>query len=309
MLGTLLKQRADIYQFHDPELIPVGLLLKLVFRKRVIYDLCEDFPSMMLNKRYLPSEFRGIVNAVVKFAESTAAKHLDGIVTADPLTLRRLARVRGSRKLVFLNFPILHYFPAKPAATTQFDFVYRGGLSERAGVLLLFEAMRAMVRRGRRPRVLLIGYTDDEVSLAAIEAASKDKILAGLIEIRGRIPHEEMAATLSLAKVGLCPLRPIPKFLLNIPVKVWEYWACGIPAIATNLPPIRPFFRDGQYGMLVPPDDAQALADACEWMMDHPAEAQEMGRNGLRAIQERLNNGGEVNRLIRFYEHLMREPG
>lgn len=305
MLGILLRQRADIYQFHDPELIPIALLLKLVFRRRVVYDVCEDFPSMMLNKRYLPHQMRRAACSVVKFAEDAAAKHLDGVVTADPSTLRRLARVGGSRKLVFLNFPNLHYFPGEPVAVAEFDFVYRGGLSERAGTLVLCEAVRTMVRRGRRPRVLLVGYADDDESLMAIKSAISD-IPADLIEIRGTIPHEQMAATLSLGKVGLCPLRPIPKFLLNIPVKVWEYWACGIPAIATDLPPIRPFFRNGEYGVLVPPDNAVALADACEWMMDHPAEASQMGKNGMSAVRERFNNAGEVSRLMRFYQHLMR---
>ncbi len=307
MLRLLLKQQADIYQFHDPELIPVALLLRLAFGKRVIYDVWEDFPSMMLNKRYIPRRLRTIVGAGVQIAENLAAKHLNGVVTADSKTLRRLAVVRGSRKLVFLNFPNLHYFPAQQPAVAPFDFVYRGGLSERAGVGLILEAMRIIARNGRKPRVLLVGYADDNGSLESIRKACRASFPAGMIEIRDSVPHEEMAATLSLAKVGLCPLRPIPKFMINIPVKIWEYWACGIPAVATNLPPIQPFFRDGEYGLMIPPDNACALATACEWMMDHPTEAQEMGRNALRAIHERFNSNGEVIRLMRFYECIMRE--
>src|SRR5580658_8964353 len=43
-----LKQKAEIYHVHSPELIPAALLLRLIFRKKVIYDSREDFPSMML---------------------------------------------------------------------------------------------------------------------------------------------------------------------------------------------------------------------------------------------------------------------
>src|SRR5215469_2066667 len=49
-----IRQNADLYHFHDPELIPVGLLLRCA-RKSVIYDLHEDCPRDILAKDYLPS--------------------------------------------------------------------------------------------------------------------------------------------------------------------------------------------------------------------------------------------------------------
>jgi glycosyltransferase involved in cell wall biosynthesis len=305
LLPALVRAKADIYQFNSPELIPVALILKFIFRKRVVYDLVEDYPSMMLTKKYLPESLKAFVHRLVTFAETLCAKCLDGIISADSRTLRRLARVGRSRKLVFLNLPNLRFFGAPEACDKRFDFIYRGGLSERTGLYVLLDAVRILVGRGRRPRLLLVGYTDDQQALAGVQKAIRNGIPEGVVELRGIIPHEKMAATLSEARVGLSPLRPIPKFLLNIPVKVWEYWASGIATIATNLPPIRPFFRDGEYGILIPPDDASVFADALEWAMDHPVRVEEMGRVARRAVCERLNNSGEVKRLIAFYQQLM----
>lgn len=304
LLRKLLREKADVYQFHDPELIPVGLVLKRLLKKHVIYDMWEDFPSMMLNKKYLPRYARVLARRLVGWAEDNAARHCDGLVAADPLTLRRLSRTGASRKVVFFNLPNLSYFPGASSAEPEFDFVYRGGLAERTGTPLLLHAISILHERGRFVRVLLLGYADSPAALEALKARVRE-LPSGCITWMESIPHEAMAATLSSARVGLCPLRPIPKFLLNIPVKVWEYWACGLPVIATNLPPVRPFVREGKNGMLIAPDDATALADAMEWTLDHPEEAREMGMNGRRAVESRLNSAGEVKKLMRLYKSVL----
>jgi len=237
---------------------------------------------------------------VVRAAERLAAHCFDGVITADPFTLRRLARAGRSRKLVFYNFPNLDFFPAPRNPSKTFDLVYRGGLSERAGTLLLLDALRRLSAEGRCVRLLLIGYADNGLEEKTLRDRIRGLGLETSIEIRPRIDHEETAAALSAARIGVCPLQAIPKFLLNIPVKVFEYWACGLPVISSDLPPIRPFFRNAKAGLLFPPGDVAALARCIRWMLDHPEAAAHMGRRGRAAVVERLNNRSESHRLRRF---------
>ncbi len=154
-------QKADLYHLHSPELIPVGLILKLILKKKIVYDTREDFPSMMLAKSYLPRWSRLAVSKCVAVMERIAAKFFDGVLTADAGTLRPLARTGRSKKLVLYNFPNLQYFPDVASSQKSYDLVYRGGLSERAGTLVLFEAMRLLLNRGIRTRLLLFGYFDN----------------------------------------------------------------------------------------------------------------------------------------------------
>lgn len=314
LLRTLLRQQANVYYFQDPQLFPAALMLETIFRKRVVYDAYEDFPAVAARHRSIPRYLRPIAALTLAGIERLAVRLFDGVITADPLTLARLARHGKSKKLVFYNFPNLDFFPPPRPRAKFFDIVYRGGLSERAGTFVLLEALRILAAqheigaRPKLPRLLLIGYFDD----AAAEKILRERILTfGLqscVEIRGRLAHECMADALSKAHIGVCPLQDVPKFRTNIPVKVFESWACGLPVVASDLPPIRPFFRNGYAGLLFPPGNAGELASAIAWLLDRPQVAAEMGGRGREIVEKRLNNAGETSKLRRFLSAFAPEP-
>jgi glycosyltransferase involved in cell wall biosynthesis len=308
LVRELINANAQIYHFQDPELLPIGIALKLVFRKCVIYDAYEDFPSMARASNAIPFPFRSVSGRLVEITERMAALWLDGLLTADPFTMRRLSRIGKSRKLVFANFPNLEFFPAPFPSSKKFDLVYRGGLSERTGTYDLLEAIRILKLWSRSCRLLLIGYFDDQSAELLLRSRIQDMGLDNEVEIRGRLNHEQMALTLSEARIGVCPLRDTAKFSLNLPVKVFEYWACGLPVIASDLPPIRPYFRPARAGLLFKPGDAAQLADSIEWLLARPSVAGMMGENGRAAVVERFNNQAEVRNLKRFISAIAGRP-
>jgi len=305
MVSQGLKQRADIYHVHSPELIPAGLALKLLFRKRVVYDSREDFPSMMLTKAYLPARLRKPMSRVVAQFEQLAARYLDAVVTADSGSLRPLARTGRSKKLVFYNFPNLKFFPRTETSEKSYDLVYRGGLSERAGTFVLLEAVKLLADSGMPLRLLLFGYTDNPESKRKIGDVLISLGIEKLVTLRSTIPHEAMARTLSEARIAVCPLQQIPKFMNNIPVKVFESWACGLPVIATDLPPIRPFFQHGGLGLLVKPGDPKDLANAIRRLLAEPQLIEEYGRRARQVVLQRYNNSMEIHKLISLYGEVL----
>ena len=304
-LRSALKQNADIYHVHSPELIPVGLMLKLIFGKDVIYDTREDFPAMMLTKAYLPPRWRKLTSRIVAGVEALSARILDGFVTADSGTLRPHAKKGKSRKLVLYNFPNLRYFPEPRIVEKKFDLVYRGGLSERAGTFDLLKAVRLLKERGTSVRLLMFGYADNKQTEQMVRDSVLSMGIEKLVTLKGVIPHDDMATTLCQARIAVCPLQRIPKFLNNIPVKVFESWACGLPVIATDLPPIRPFFRATPYGTLVRPGDAYALANAVARMLKSPQLVAEYGCRARRAVVERYNSDLEIRKLLSFYKEVL----
>ena len=187
----------------------------------------------------------------------------------------------------------------------KFDLVYRGGLSERAGTFVLLKAVRLLKERGIPVRLLMFGYADNKQTEQLVRDSVLSMEIEKLVTLQGVIPHDDMAATLSQARIAVCPLQCIPKFLNNIPVKVFESWACGLPVIATDLPPIRPFFGTKPYGVLVKPGDAYGLANAVGGMLKSPQLLAEYGCRARQAVVERYNSELEIRKLLSFYKGVL----
>ena len=84
-LQAAVAAKADVYHFHDPELILVGLALKVLRPSAaVVYDVHEDYPAMMLVKHWLPQPLKPVIARAMHTANTVAGLSLDGIVTADP---------------------------------------------------------------------------------------------------------------------------------------------------------------------------------------------------------------------------------
>jgi len=74
-----------------------------------------------------------------------------------------------------------------------------------------------------------------------------------------------------------------------LPNKLFEYMASGKPVVASNFPEMRRIIEEGRCGLLVDPTDPGDIARAVLYLLEHPQEAEEMGRRGRKLVEERYN--------------------
>ena len=151
-------ERADVYHFHDPELIPVGLLLKLR-GAQVVYDVHEDRPRQMMSKYWIPLRLRGSVARLVHAAEWASGRVWDGIVAATPAIGRLFP---GDKTVVVQNFPMLDELTptdAIPYAARPPIIAYVGNLTTIRGAREMVAAMD-LLPAGLHPRLHLAGAFD-----------------------------------------------------------------------------------------------------------------------------------------------------
>jgi len=306
-LRAAVAEHAQVYHFHDPEFIPMALALKLLKPdSAVVYDVHEDYPSMMRDKYWLPPWLRPALSLGMRWANRVAGRWLDGIVVADPGVAAEFAAITPGKIFVYYNFPSLSLFGRPPAAQSkaEVDLIYVGGLSERAGIFVLFDALEILARSGIKPTVRLAGYTDGEEGLAAVNAALKRRGLCDQVAFHGRLPHDQVSDWLVTGRIGLVSLQAIPKFMKNIPSKMFEYWACGLPVLASDLPPARKFLVDGKNGYLFSPASAAQLSERISFMLSNPERCRSLGRAGQRTVRGEWNSESQIDALIQFYQAL-----
>ncbi len=137
-----LSVNADIYHFHDPELLPYGLKLKKK-GKTVIFDSHEDFPAQMRDKPWLPTWARRTVSIVYKKYETHVVKKLDAVVAATPHIAEKFEG--RTRKIVVVNnYPRLDdiEFHTTPFSERDAVICYAGGINEIRGEKVMIEALK-----------------------------------------------------------------------------------------------------------------------------------------------------------------------
>lgn len=82
--------------------------------------------------------------------------------------------------------------------------------------------------------------------------------------------------------------------------------SAGLPVIASDFPLWRELIEGTGSGILVDPMDPAAIAGAITWVMEHPAEAEQMGLRGQQAVRERFNWENEGTKLVNFYRSVIR---
>jgi glycosyltransferase involved in cell wall biosynthesis len=107
--------------------------------------------------------------------------------------------------------------------------------------------------------------------------------------------------------VGLVLYLPEEQNLCAMPHKLFEYMAAGIPVIASDFPLWRQVLAGIDCAVFVDPRKPEAISDAIQYLLAHPAEAERMGRCGLQAVRTAYNWDSQARELVKLYRGLM-EP-
>jgi glycosyltransferase involved in cell wall biosynthesis len=301
-----VRENADVYHFHDPELMIVGLLLKLR-GKKVIWDAHEHYPNSILDKYYIWQPLRRLISRSFDLFERAAVRFFDYVIYTTPLVGARYAtmKVRSGR---VENYPIIELSEALPRQPQE-KVIYLGGMSRIRGLVEVIEAFVEVVKKHPNWKLCLVG----SYSPASFEAELRDLVrklrVEANVEFIAWVPYDEKERLSSQAAMGVITYLPYSNNTSCLPNKLFDYMLVSLPVIASNFPLYREVVEGNHCGLIVDPSEPQEIAAAMEYLIEHPDEARRMGDNGRRAVLEKCNWEKESERLLRIYDEVLADKG
>ena len=292
---------ADIYHFHDPELLPYGMKLKRA-GKKVIFDSHEFYREQMHEKKYLPTWLRNCVAAVYGAYEDHVLRYCDAVISPCTLNGKSFFENRCRRVAIISNAAILgEFFDLYDPNTTKEDrqVCYVGGLTEARGISADIKAAYQA-----NAVIALAGSFSPECYGETL----KEMLEYACVRHLGSIDRSGVRELLRESQIGLCTLQDVGQYLKvdTFGIKVYEYLSMALPVILSHS-----FYNDYMieryhFGICVDPINVDEIADAIRYLLDHPDEARQMGENGRRAVKEEFNWGVEEKKLLALYEDILK---
>ena len=187
---------------------------------------------------------------------------------------------------------------ADGARTTGPDLLFVGRLAPVKGLRVLVEAFGRVLATHPSARLTLIGDGPDRATLEALAAP-----LGGAVRFTGYLSQQAVADALA----G-CDLFVLPSFAEGVPVVLMEAMASARPVVATRITGVPELVEDGTSGLLVPPGDPEALADAIATLVADPEARARMGAAGRARVTASFDVDREAARLKGLFAAAMTAP-
>jgi glycosyltransferase involved in cell wall biosynthesis len=309
VLFKAFKEKADFYHFHDPELIWVGLTLKMFTKARVIYDAHEYYAESILSKQWIPKKLRPLISKLANFLEKRSVRFFDGVVTATEMMEERFKKF-SPRTVALNNYPVEEFFAYSPEdclPRREKRIIYTGSINKLRGLEIIIRTID-LVRKAREDfQCLLVGkidFTGVDSALIQLFNQLKDE---GYLKVFGHLDYKELFSLLRQSQLAWNPILPAPHYCLAVPSKIYEYMAAGLPFITGDFGPTARLVRRYNCGCLVNPLNPQEHAEAILRLFNQENTAREIGKRGYNWARKFFSWAKEEKKLLLFYEEIGRK--
>lgn len=297
IINIVKKENPEVIHFHDPDLLILGIYFKLIMRKKVIYDVHEDYPLAFKNRHYMPKLLRHIFSGVFNFFEKCVSKMFDAIVV---VTEDIYNKFRHRNKVIIKNYPVLQMWERRNGYKLDgsINIIYIGSVSYERGISHLLEAVKDLLHLDIK--LDIVGPFESQSYYERIKNYECDKI-----KIWGRVPKNQIPKILEKSHIGIVTLLPLERFKTSLPLKLFEYMAAGIPIIASNFDLWREIIEKADCGVMVNPEDTKEIKEAILYFYNNREKIVQKGLNGFEAVGSEYNWGHEEIKLFELYERIL----
>jgi glycosyltransferase involved in cell wall biosynthesis len=294
--------KPEICHCHEPDSWIIGLIMKLVYKSKIIVDMHEPFESRAIA---FPKLIQPLVRRSIRGGMKLLSKKLDYIFHVNE-TIADLYIDFDCPQMVIGNYPELKLFNRISNSTINRDncknrktiLIYAGPIRRNIYAYnhqIFLEALEICIKSNPELIFYLVGGVDDYYN-EIIARMNNNRLI-----VIPRLPYEEVISLIKIADIGLSIEIPIdPLYNCATPRKIYDYLAAGKAVITSNLPESSSIVETWNCGVVNNVNTPEGIATTIlEFVNDE--RLQLLNENSKKASIEKYNWEFESNKLIQAY--------
>ncbi len=296
-----LKLKVESYHFHDFDFIIFAVLLRIIKRKPIIYDVHEDYPAVVKTRGYRKGILGSLLSFIIYLIESFCVIFFSGIITVNNPIADRFRNLEKN-VIIIPNHPrkelFENYKPKKYLKEQDLEIVHLGNLNEIRGGNVISEA--------------IVGIDDVKLTVIGEITPSKykdfiaNKLGRDKLEITGKLPYKKAIKRASEADIGLIGYLPLPNHVESSPNKIFEYMGLGLPVVVSDLTSLKTIIDKSRAGLCYISEDSDDLVAKIK-EISRKDSYESFSVNSRKAFLELYNWENEEPKLLGLYEKIIRK--
>ncbi len=299
---------ADRLIVRDLPLAPAVIFVGGLLGIPVHYEMADVYPVALRSNR---DAHPGLGSRIARNA--AAAEMLDRFVIRRATSVfvvseesrQRCLEIGAAPEAVFVvgntpwPLPDLRVRPPLPSDLAGWEdrtvVIFLGNLLSDRGLL---DAVDAMARARQSAPELALAIVGDGPEQARIAQRVAEAGVSEHVRLLGWKIHSEHAAYYAHAAIGILPFLFTEHIDITLANKLFDYMAAGLPIVASDVRPMRRVLEETGAGVLVPPGNVAALADALVALAADPERRRCLGRHGRQAVESEYSWDADRSRML-----------
>lgn len=300
------KINADIFHFHDPDLMPWMVFLSMS-GKNVVYDVHENYESR-LYKIPLPAFLKNLSAKIYRKLENLFGRSYSGLTVVTESMKNLFKNVKKpiaiTGNVVYLDR--LKNISLNTGKESKFTIYTSGTNSPSRNCIKTIEALPIILKEVPDVQLKFVGrYYPKDYNNKLKEKAEELAVGKNVI-IEGLIPWEENFIRTARAHIGCVFYEDNLNNRITLPNRLFEYMFCGVAVLGEDFPEVKKVLKEAGAGLTVNSSDPNSIAENAIYMLKNPEIMTEMGRKGRVAVLEKYNFENSLNELMNFYNKILK---
>lgn len=294
-----LKLKADIYHFHDPELIFYGYVLKIL-GKKVVFDIHEFSYIQIKHKAWLPNHLRGSISFFYKKIEDFFCKKFDVLVVPQE-EMRTYYQKVNPKTITAFNYPSRNDLIISTDLPTYENriknLIYVGALSDERGFSNMIALIEELFLRDPNYKLYIAGkYTDQQFELVMNSKACDAIVMLGFLN------RESIKKSLTNCAWGLVLFNNVGQYYMANALKMFEYMSAGQILLIPDFGNWQELNTTLEVGYNVDVQNPKSIADIIYTMNENTFNV--FSKRNISLVNEKFVWESEVQKIYDAYRSM-----